>query len=77
MLLREIINFLDNLYPINTSLSWDNSGLQVGNLQDKIHSILISLSITGDTINYAKQNGCNLIIAHHPLIFESIKCLDL
>ncbi len=76
MKLRELISHLDSIFPFQLALEWDNSGLQVGDPEQEIQRILITLDITEDTIEEAKEKGCQLILSHHPLIFRGIKSID-
>ena len=57
-------------------LDWDNDGVMVSkNLDADIKKILLALDITNDVISYAKQNGYNVIVTHHPFLFEPIRSL--
>jgi len=75
MQLKKITNFLENFAPLQLQESYDNAGLLVGNPDMKITSILISVDITEDVILEAIDKKCNLIVAHHPIIFGGIKKL--
>ncbi|MGL5972386.1 MAG: Nif3-like dinuclear metal center hexameric protein [Oscillospiraceae bacterium] len=72
----DLFNYLNSLYPIDLSCSWDNSGFLVGDKNKKITSVLICLDITYDVLNEAILKGSNLIISHHPIIFEPIKKIN-
>ena len=73
MKIKEIINSFDTFAPLALQEEYDNSGLQLGNLENKITGILISLDINSEIVEEAINNNCNLIIAHHPLIFNKLK----
>ncbi|MGH2328112.1 Nif3-like dinuclear metal center hexameric protein [Campylobacter taeniopygiae] len=73
MKLIDIYNFLDQLSPFNNQQDWDNSGLLLGNNQDEIKTVYLSLDIDEDLINQAENNS--LFITHHPLIFKGLKNL--
>ncbi len=73
---RDIYNFLDGIAPFNTAMDFDNCGLLVGNMGEKIDKVLLSLDVTEDVIDEAKRIGVNLIISHHPVIFTPIKRLS-
>lgn len=75
MLLKEIINALNDSVPFPLQEDYDNSGLIIGNGADNIHSVLITLDITHEVMDEAARKGCNLIISHHPLIFSGLKSL--
>lgn len=76
----EIIELIDELckkYPLDLQEEWDNSGLQLGNLDSELKNILISLDLEDKGIDLAIENDCNLIITHHPYLFNGTKSIDL
>lgn len=73
--LKEIINAIEQVAPPQLQESYDNSGLIVGSHDDIIHKALISLDCTEETVQEAIDQNCNLIIAHHPIVFSGIKKL--
>lgn len=75
MVLQEIIKALEEEVPLSYQESYDNSGLQVGARSMNVTGILVSLDVTEAILEEAKHRNCNLIIAHHPLIFTGLKSL--
>ena len=73
MLLRNIIEHLENVAPVHYQEPYDNAGLIVGEKSREISSALITLDVTEEVIDEAISNGCGLIISHHPLIFKGLK----
>ncbi|MBZ7935550.1 Nif3-like dinuclear metal center hexameric protein [Campylobacter sp. B0100352/1] len=73
MKLIDIYNFLDQLSPFNNQQDWDNSGLLLGNNQDEIKTVYLSLDVDENLIEQAENNS--LFITHHPLIFKGLKNL--
>jgi len=73
MKLFEISNYLDTRVPLAFQEDYDNSGLLIGNKEQEIHSVLICLDCTEEVIDEAIKNNDNLIISHHPIIFNPIK----
>src|SRR5699024_8782751 len=55
---------------------WDNDGLHEVIVHDETNNVLISLDVTNDVVNEAIRHDVNLIIAQHPLLFQSIKQID-
>src|SRR5699024_3689886 len=55
---------------------WDPIGLQVGNVADNTSKILISLDVTDAVVDEAISKSCNLIIAHHPLLFKPLTSVN-
>lgn len=70
---KDIINLLDRLAPPCLAEKWDNPGLQVGNPNWPVHRILVSLDVTPENVSYAVQNGINMIVSHHPMLFHGIQ----
>ena len=77
MKLCEIINNLDSLIPKTLSEEWDNDGVMLALDKDReIKKTVVTLDVTLDAIEFAKNNGADLIISHHPFIFNPLKNLD-
>lgn len=76
MQLIEITNYLESIAPLHLQESYDNSGLITGQHSQEINSILFSLDATEAIVEEAKQNHCNLIICHHPIIFSGLKRIN-
>ena len=77
MEVRELIEKLNDKYPLDLQEEWDNSGLQIGNINDELDNILISLDLEDEGVDFAIKNNCNLIITHHPYLFNGIKSINL
>ncbi|MCB0476867.1 MAG: Nif3-like dinuclear metal center hexameric protein [Crocinitomicaceae bacterium] len=73
MRIREVIHYLESLAPLSSQESYDNSGLIVGDANTEVRAALISLDCTEDIIDEALRKNCNLIIAHHPIVFKGLK----
>ncbi len=73
MKVRDILEFLDSVAPFNTALPFDNVGLLVGNEQDEVNGILVTLDCFDEVIDRAEDLDANLIITHHPIIFSPLK----
>lgn len=73
MKINEVYNWLDGLAPFKTAEKWDNSGFLAGNPDEELTGAVFALDITLPVIKEAKENGCNLIVSHHPVIFDPIK----
>lgn len=75
MLLSTITKELESIAPLFLQESYDNSGLLIGKQDLDISAALITLDVTEEILKEAISNNCNLIIAHHPLIFKGLKSL--
>lgn len=73
MKLNKIYEFLNELSPFEFQEKWDNSGLLVGDKNQKIDKIYLSLDLDLELIDEVEENS--LIITHHPLIFKPLKSL--
>ena len=69
----DILAFLNEIAPMKYALSFDNVGLLVGNAESEVSGIVVSLDITDKVIDEAKGCGANLIVSHHPVIFDPMK----
>lgn len=76
MKVKEIISIIEKFAPLSYQESYDNSGLIVGNNNDEVTGVLISLDCIEEIIDEAIETNCNLIIAHHPIVFEGLKKLN-
>ena len=76
MKIKEITKFLEGYASLQYQESYDNCGLIVGNENTEAKGALITLDCTEEVINEAIAEDCNLIIAHHPIIFNGLKKLN-
>ena len=75
MKIKDILKDLESWAPPAYQESYDNSGLLVGDKNNDLTGAMISLDVTMEVIDEAIAKKCNLIVAHHPLIFRGIKKL--
>ena len=73
MLINEITDAIEQYAPLRLQEEWDNAGIQVGNPEDDITGVLLCTDATEAVVAEAIERGCNLVIAHHPLIFHGLK----
>jgi dinuclear metal center YbgI/SA1388 family protein len=76
MQLKQITQYIESFAPLAFQESYDNAGLIIGNPEDLISGILITLDITEDVLDEAIQKNLNLIVSHHPVVFSGIKKLN-
>ena len=77
MQIRELINKLEEKYPFYLQEDWDNSGLQLGNPDDELKGVVLSLDLEEEAIDLALEGKkANLIITHHPYLFNPTKSID-
>lgn len=73
MIVKDVTKYLEKIAPLHLQESYDNSGLQVGDYKSEVKGVLVSLDVTLEVIDDAIKQQCNLIVAHHPVIFGEIK----
>ncbi len=71
-----LMDLLDGIAPFSLAETWDNSGLQAGNLSWPVSKVMISLDVSYEVMEAAEKWGANLVLSHHPLIFRPLKCID-
>ena len=73
----KIIKIIEDWAPKSIAWEKDNVGLQVGSLRREVKNILLCLDVDEKVVDEASRKKCNLIISHHPLLFRSLKKLDV
>ena len=76
MKIKEVIQLIEELAPLSYQESYDNAGLIVGDKNQAITGVLICLDSTEEVVQEAIDKKCNLIIAHHPIVFSGLKKLN-
>ncbi len=73
MQLRQLTSYLETIAPPSYQESYDNAGLIVGNPKMEVTGALLCLDSTEEIIEEALALNCNVIIAHHPIVFRGLK----
>ena len=76
MKIKEITQFLETFAPVSLQENYDNAGLVIGNGDTECTGIITSLDVTEAVVEEAVNKKCNLIVAHHPIIFKGLKKLN-
>jgi dinuclear metal center YbgI/SA1388 family protein len=71
--IKDVTNYLESIAPRAYQESYDNSGLLVGDAQAEVTGILVTLDCTEAVVHEAIERGCNLVVAHHPIVFKGLK----
>lgn len=66
----DILEFLNTVCPFELAESWDNAGLNVGRLGGEVERVLLALDADEQSIQTAKNLECDLLLTHHPLLFD-------
>nr|WP_319488368.1 Nif3-like dinuclear metal center hexameric protein [uncultured Caproiciproducens sp.] len=72
----DLYDYIDSFAPFRSAMSFDNPGLLVGDREMSVTSVVLSLDITPPVVLEASQLGAQLIISHHPVIFNPLKKID-
>ncbi|MDZ7879835.1 MAG: Nif3-like dinuclear metal center hexameric protein [Saprospiraceae bacterium] len=76
MKIKELTRILEKVAPPQYQEGYDNAGLIVGSPMTDITGVLVCLDATEAVILEAIERGCNIVVAHHPIVFKSLKKLN-
>ncbi len=76
MQVKEIVDHLENIAPLHLQEPYDNCGLLSGSVDTNCTGILCTLDATEAVIQEAVAKGCNLVVAHHPIVFSGLKKIN-
>ncbi|MFC7320903.1 Nif3-like dinuclear metal center hexameric protein [Halobacillus campisalis] len=73
----DIIKSLEEIAPKEYAFDWDNVGLQVGSLKQPVKKVMITLDVLENVVDEAIEQGADMIVAHHPLLFIKLNEINL
>lgn len=73
MKIKEIISAIEDFAPLCLQESWDNAGVQVGDVDNEATDAILCVDVTEKVVDEAVAKGVNLVISHHPLLFKGLK----
>lgn len=73
MNIRELLNHIDTFAPFELAEEWDNSGLLIGCYGSDVKRVGVCLDAVSEAVIEADNQGCNVLVTHHPLIFRPLK----
>lgn len=76
MKIKDVIATLEVFAPLPLQEEYDNAGLQVGLTEAEISGALLCLDVTEQVLADAVSKGCNMVVAHHPLLFRPLRQLS-
>ena len=76
MKISDLIAVIERYAAPELQEDYDNAGLITGNASWDCQGVLCTLDVTSEVIAEAKNTNCNLIIAHHPIIFRGLKRIN-
>lgn len=77
MLAKQLIERFEEMASKESAFPKDPVGLQIGDLNQPIHRVLVTLDVRPEVVAEAITKGCDFIFSHHPLIFRPVRNLDL
>ncbi len=76
MTVQNVFELLGKIAPFDTQMGFDNAGVLIGSRTKEINKIGVVLDVTHEAVDYAVQQGIDLIVSHHPVIFSGLKSID-
>jgi len=73
MKIKDIALAIENIVPLKLAQDWDNVGLLVGDAQNNVKNILLTIDVSGQVVAEAKKVNADLIISYHPVIWDGLK----
>ncbi len=73
---KDIVRHLESIAPPSLQESYDNASLITGSYDTEVTGVLVSLDCIESIVEEAIEQNCNLIVAHHPIIFRGLKQLN-
>ncbi len=77
MRVQEICSMVDDLAPPGLAYEWDRCGLSVGHPEAQVSCVMVALTVTRAAMLEAEKKGAQMIVSHHPLIWEPLKSLRM
>lgn len=75
MLVKDLINHLEEIAPLNYAEDFDNVGLLVGDKNTTVTNVLVTLDTLEEVVDEAIAKKCNFILSFHPILFKGLKSL--
>ena len=72
---KDIFDKLCEIAPLELQLDYDNAGFLIGRADTPVEKALLSLDVTEEVVDEAVERGAQLIVSHHPVIWDEMKSL--
>lgn len=76
MKVRDIVKAVEEFAPFDVQKPGDNTGLQIGSLDQEVHGIMLGFDCTPELVDEAVAAGCDMIINHHPLLYHPARSIN-
>lgn len=73
---KDIVQIIEEYFPVHLAEKWDNVGLQIGSMQYPVRRVLVALDMDQEVLQYAREQEADMVITHHPLLFHGIKSIN-
>ncbi|MFB0524605.1 MAG: Nif3-like dinuclear metal center hexameric protein [Phycisphaerae bacterium] len=73
MKIKQIAAEIEKSVPLKLAQDWDNVGLLIGDTQQNVKNVLLTIDVTSDVVTEAKRLKADLIISYHPVIWDGLK----
>ncbi len=73
---KNIYDYINSIAPFSQQEEWDNSGFLVGEYRKQVNTVVLALDCTREVVEFAKSINADLLITHHPVIFNSVKSIE-
>lgn len=70
---KNIYDYINFIAPFDTQEDWDNSGFLIGSFRQEVTKCVVALDVTRETAEFAAEQGAQLIVSHHPVVFSPMK----
>ncbi len=70
---KDIAAAIESFAPLALQESYDNAGLAVGRCDAQVRRVLLAVDVTMQVIEEAVDEGCDMIVTHHPLLFHPLR----
>ena len=68
---------INEISPLELAEEWDNCGWQINLAAGDVKKVLVCLDVCDATVDEAIEKGCDVVLSHHPLLFNAAKCIDM
>ncbi len=73
MKIEDVARRIEEMYPLELAQDWDNVGLLIGDPQENVRNVLLTIDVTNDVVTEAKKLKIDLIVSYHPVIWDGLK----
>lgn len=77
MIVKDILDIMEKIAPSKLIDKWDNCGFQIGDINGSVKAIMLTLDVTEEVVQEAISKNVDLIISHHPILFNPISKITL